>query len=78
MVRDARKGALLTMRDKWEFKMTGAETLDVAREAIWTIVVVSSRPACGAAQPAMTALNAVSTVTAKASERTVRARRVEM
>jgi flagellar biosynthesis protein FliQ len=24
------------------FKMTGAETLDVARDAIWTIVVVSS------------------------------------
>ena len=42
MVRDARKGALLTMRDKKEFEMTGAETLDVARDAIWTIVVVSS------------------------------------
>jgi flagellar biosynthesis protein FliQ len=25
-----------------ELKMTGAETLDVARDAIWTIVVVSS------------------------------------
>src|ERR1700684_2943471 len=25
-----------------EVKMTGAETLDVARDAIWTIVVVSS------------------------------------
>src|SRR5258707_2142733 len=25
-----------------EFEMTGAETLDVARDAIWTIVVVSS------------------------------------
>jgi flagellar biosynthetic protein FliQ len=25
-----------------EIKMTGAETLDVARDAIWTIVVVSS------------------------------------
>jgi flagellar biosynthetic protein FliQ len=27
---------------KREIKMTGAETLDVARDAIWTIVVVSS------------------------------------
>ncbi len=42
MVRDARKGALLTTRGKKEFKMTGAETLDVARDAIWTIIVVSS------------------------------------
>jgi flagellar biosynthetic protein FliQ len=42
MVRDARKGALLTMRDKKDIEMTGAETLDVARDAIWTIVVVSS------------------------------------
>jgi flagellar biosynthetic protein FliQ len=34
---------LLTMRgDREEMKMTGAETLDVARDAIWTIVVVSS------------------------------------
>jgi flagellar biosynthesis protein FliQ len=29
-------------RVKWKFEMTGAETLDVARDAIWTIVVVSS------------------------------------
>jgi flagellar biosynthesis protein FliQ len=42
LVRDARKGALLTMRGKKELKMTGAETLDVARDAIWTIVIVSS------------------------------------
>jgi flagellar biosynthesis protein FliQ len=28
--------------EKRETKMTGAETLDVARDAIWTIVVVSS------------------------------------
>jgi flagellar biosynthetic protein FliQ len=27
---------------EWNGKMTGAETLDVARDAIWTIVVVSS------------------------------------
>src|SRR3984885_15296420 len=27
---------------KWGRRMTGAETLDVARDAIWTIVVVSS------------------------------------
>jgi flagellar biosynthesis protein FliQ len=27
---------------EWKFEMTGAETLDVARDAIWTIVVVSS------------------------------------
>src|ERR1035441_3831640 len=27
---------------KWGHSMTGAETLDVARDAIWTIVVVSS------------------------------------
>ena len=34
---------LLTMRGyKRKFEMTGAETLDVARDAIWTIVVVSS------------------------------------
>jgi flagellar biosynthetic protein FliQ len=42
MVRDARKGALLTMRIWNGVEMTGAETLDVARDAIWTIVVVSS------------------------------------
>ena len=42
MVRDARKSALLTMRDNKGIEMTGAETLDVARDAIWTIVVVSS------------------------------------
>ena len=36
-----RADALLTMRER-ELKMTGPETLDVAREAIWTIVVVSS------------------------------------
>jgi flagellar biosynthesis protein FliQ len=42
MVRDARKRALLTMREKGISQMTGAETLDVARDAIWTIVVVSS------------------------------------
>src|SRR3978361_928704 len=39
------------------------------------LIQVSSRPGCGAAQPAMTALNAVSTVTVKASERTGRASR---
>ena len=27
---------------RWKREMTGAETLDVARDAIWTIVVVSS------------------------------------
>src|SRR5258705_4973758 len=42
MVRDARKSAILTMRDNKGIEMTGAETLDVARDAIWTIVVVSS------------------------------------
>src|SRR4029077_18545056 len=36
------------------------------------LIQVSSRSACGAAQPAMTALNAVSTVTVKAPERTAR------
>ena len=30
------------MREKGISQMTGAETLDVARDAIWTIVVVSS------------------------------------
>ena len=35
------QSALLTMRDE-DIAMTGAETLDVARDAIWTIVVVSS------------------------------------
>jgi flagellar biosynthesis protein FliQ len=37
--------ALLAMTaesSKRKFAMTGAETLDVARDAIWTIVVVSS------------------------------------
>jgi hypothetical protein len=33
------------------------------------LIQVSSRPGCGAAQPAMTALKAVSTVTLKISER---------
>lgn len=43
MVRDARKGARFTNRKKQgSRKMTGAETLDVARDAIWTIVVVSA------------------------------------
>ena len=42
------------------------------------LIQVSSRPGCGAAQPAMTALKAVLTVTVKTSERTVRARREEM
>jgi flagellar biosynthetic protein FliQ len=36
------KVALLAMRGKKGIEMTGAETLDVARDAIWTIVVVSS------------------------------------
>jgi flagellar biosynthetic protein FliQ len=31
-----------TGNEKGSLKMTGAETLDVARDAIWTIVVVSS------------------------------------
>jgi flagellar biosynthetic protein FliQ len=30
------------LEKEWNGKMTGAETLDVARDAIWTIVVVSS------------------------------------
>ena len=35
--------ALLTMTEDREVKtMTGAETLDVARDAIWTLVIVSS------------------------------------
>jgi flagellar biosynthesis protein FliQ len=34
--------ALLTIPKQKEIVMTGAETLDVARDAIWTIVVVSS------------------------------------
>ena len=42
------------------------------------LIQVSSRPASGAAQPEMTALKAVLTVTVKPSERTVRARRDEM
>src|SRR5580698_9291823 len=41
------------------------------------LIQVSSRPGCGAAQPAITALKALLTVTVKASERTVRARRDE-
>lgn len=36
-----RGAALLAIKGKRK-RMTGAETLDVAREAIWTIVVVSS------------------------------------
>jgi flagellar biosynthetic protein FliQ len=32
----------MTPRKRVRQKMTGAETLDVARDAIWTIVVVSS------------------------------------
>ena len=36
------------------------------------LIQVSSRPGCGAAQPAITALKAVLTVTVKAPERTVR------
>jgi flagellar biosynthetic protein FliQ len=32
----------MTSSIEWKTKMTGAETLDVARDAIWTIVVVSS------------------------------------
>ena len=39
------------------------------------LIQVTSRPACGAAQPAITALKAVLTVTVNASERTVRASR---
>src|SRR5581483_969162 len=39
------------------------------------LIQVSLRPAVGAAQPAMTALKALSTVTVKALERTVRASR---
>src|SRR5437879_4516834 len=39
------------------------------------LIQVSSRPACGAAQPAIVALNAVLTVMRKQSERTVRASR---
>src|SRR5258708_25901839 len=42
MVRDARKSALLTMRDNKGIEMTGAEVLGVARDAMWPIVVVSS------------------------------------
>jgi hypothetical protein len=42
------------------------------------LIQVSSRPGCGAAQPDITALKAVLTVTVKVSERTVRARRDEM
>src|SRR5689334_15447573 len=42
------------------------------------LIQVSSRPSCGAAHPAMTALKAVLAVTVKASERTVRARREAM
>jgi flagellar biosynthetic protein FliQ len=32
----------MTAHSNGKLKMTGAETLDVARDAIWTIVVVSS------------------------------------
>ena len=32
----------MTGGENRKFEMTGAETLDVARDAIWTIVVVSS------------------------------------
>src|SRR3954469_19920833 len=39
------------------------------------LIQVLSRPGCGAAQPSITALNAVSTLTEKVSERTVRASR---
>ena len=39
------------------------------------LIQVSSRPACGAAQPDITALKARLTVMVKASERTVRASR---
>ncbi len=39
------------------------------------LIQVSSRPSWGAAQPAMTALKAVLTVTVKTSDRTVRASR---
>ena len=42
------------------------------------LIQVSSRPACGAAQPDITALKAVLTVTVKASERTVRLSREAM
>jgi len=43
MVPDAReKRAPQHEERKREVEMTGAETLDVARDAIWTIVVVSS------------------------------------
>jgi flagellar biosynthesis protein FliQ len=39
---DARSGMTKANRERASKKMTGAETLDVARDAIWTIVVVSS------------------------------------
>jgi flagellar biosynthetic protein FliQ len=43
VVRDPRQVALSSPREvKKELEMTGAETLDVARDAIWTIIVVSS------------------------------------
>jgi flagellar biosynthetic protein FliQ len=41
LIRKTRSAVLLAIRGKKK-RMTGAETLDVAREAIWTIVVVSS------------------------------------
>ena len=42
MVRDARTRAPHHEGEGKSCNMTGAETLDVARDAIWTIVVVSS------------------------------------
>jgi flagellar biosynthetic protein FliQ len=43
LVRDARQGRAPHHEGKRKkVEMTGAETLDVARDAIWTIVVVSS------------------------------------
>ena len=42
MVRDARKERAPHHEGERDISMTGAETLDVARDAIWTIVVVSS------------------------------------
>ena len=37
-----RPGMTSILIEEMEIRMTGAETLDVARDAIWTIVVVSS------------------------------------
>src|ERR1041384_2653333 len=39
---ETRLSALLRMTGRDRIKMTGPETLDIARDAIWTIVVVSS------------------------------------